>query len=93
VTGYTDPSAGIFNIILARYLSNYEPPPYDTSARDELFGLYPNPTSGAFTVQFGLSHSTTVSLNMYDAQGRFFANPAASASAGGGDLYGAARSG
>lgn len=71
VTGYMHPSAGIFDIILARYLSNYEPPPYDTSARDELFGLYPNPTSGAFTVQFGLSRSTTVSLDMYDAQGRF----------------------
>ncbi|MCC6282067.1 MAG: T9SS type A sorting domain-containing protein [Saprospiraceae bacterium] len=70
VTGYTHP-ANDFNIILARYLSNYEPPPYDTSARDELFGLYPNPTSGAFTVQFGLSRSITVSLDMYDAQGRF----------------------
>jgi len=70
VTGYIYSATG-FDIILARYLSNYEPPPYDTSARDELFGVYPNPTSGAFTVQFGLSRSTMVSLDIYDAQGRF----------------------
>lgn len=71
VTGFLNDSNNRPDLLVARYLSNYEPPPYDTSARDALFQLYPNPTAGAFTVQFGLSRSTTISLDMYDVEGRY----------------------
>ncbi len=70
VTGYIFDGPGLF-MFVARYLSSFEPPPYDTLARDELFQLYPNPTADAFAVQFGLSHSTTISLDLYDVQGRY----------------------
>lgn len=62
------------SVALARYLSNYEPPPADTSVLEAFTRLYPNPTEGDATFEFWLGQETTISLDLYDAQGRLLQN-------------------
>lgn len=62
------------HISLARYLSNYEPPPAEIDTLEALIQLYPNPTEGDATLEFWLGKETAVALDLYDAQGRLVQN-------------------
>jgi len=73
LSGYTTTGSD-FGVALARYGSNYEPPPADTNALRAFMRLYPNPTEGDATLEFWLGKESSVSLDLYDAQGRLVQN-------------------
>lgn len=74
VVGYSHQNLEHYSVSLARYNSNYDPPPVDTSVLQEFIRLYPNPTQGPATLEFWLGQEATVSLDVYDVQGRLLQN-------------------
>lgn len=74
VSGYTNTGSD-YAVALARYQSNFEPQPGDTSAVVvEKVKIYPNPTPGDATLEFTLGKEVIVSLDLYDTQGRLVQN-------------------
>ncbi len=60
----------ITQVAIARYLSNYDPPPVDPNAPETPVRLYPNPTAGEAMLEFQLDAETVVWLDLYDISGR-----------------------
>ncbi len=73
VAGYSQLDAD-WSISLARYGSNYDLLPADTSTLEAFTRLYPNPTGGDATLEFRLGREATISLDLYDVQGRLLQN-------------------
>lgn len=69
LAGYSTDNS-ITQVAIARYLSNYDPPPVDPNAPISPVRLYPNPTAGEAMLEFQLNTETVVLLDLYDVSGR-----------------------
>ncbi len=73
VAGYTPNNLGA-NFVLARYLSNLKTQTTETQFLTQETTLYPNPVSTHTLLEYSLTQTSTISIDLYETSGKWVQN-------------------
>lgn len=73
VTGHQHPGDNSFRTLLVRYNGNFDPV-IDPNGIAGYFHLYPNPTTGPLTLEYAISNTSDVRVELYDMLGQRLGN-------------------